>query len=792
MTGPDDVTDAAYPVVVDVEAARIRQPVDLVRLAVLVVALLLLAGAGAVASDTVHGAGLDLARLVHGTPHPLIRLFGVLGAVSALAVPVGLMVAQIVRGHSRRLVEGLLAGVATIGVIEGLDRLLSAFPHSALYGGLTGVSADPAVRPLDAYLAALLALVTVVGLPGDPRWRRLLSWMTALYVASAFTGTQTSLLSPLSSITIGATVGVLIRYAAGQANEQPGGVAIAAELARRGIPVTRLERVHDTDPTRRAYLATRATGDQLTVHVLDRDRIASGTLYSLYRLVRIRSEIRPSPALSLERVAERRSLLALVAAAADVPTPRLVAGVPCGADTIILAYEAVSGTPLDAPSDGQLEDLWGSVSRLHQRQITYRGFAVGAILVDPAGRVLLPIPTDGTAFATQLRISLERAQILAACAQLVGVERAVLTARSVLSREELSATLPLLQPIALPRATRQALKTHPGMLEALREEIQGQTSGDMPELVQVERVRPRTIISVVALIMAGYLIAGQFGAVNLRVAFASAHWRWVPLVLLASGATYLAAALSLIGYVRERLPLVRTVVVQMAADFVGFLTPPSVGGIAINIQFLRRAKLSTTAAATSVGTSQVVNAASHAVLLAVFAAATGTSSRSSLPIPGWVFVALGAAAAASLVAFAIPRTRHALSARLLPPVREALPRLLNLVTDPVKLAEALLGSFFLNLSYIAALWFSVLAFNGKVGFFGVAVVFLAGAAIGSLAPTPGGLGAIEIAFSTGLAAAGMPGAEAVSAVLLYRLATFWLPVPIGWVALHWLQRRGAL
>jgi uncharacterized membrane protein YbhN (UPF0104 family) len=778
--------------VVDFATARIRQPVDLVRLTVLVAFLLTLAGLGAVSSDTLRGASLDFARLIRGGPYVVIRLVGALGAVGALAVPLGLMVAEIVRGHSRRLVEALLTGLATIGLVEGLDRLLAAFPTSALYGGLTGVGAGRAVRPLDAYLAALLALVTVIGLPGAPRWRRLMATMTVLYVASAFTGTQTSLLSPLSSITIGAVVGLLVRYVVGRANAQPGGMRIAAELARRGLPLTRVERVRQNDAAHRSYLATRTTGERLTLHVLDREQIASGALHALYRVIRIRSEIAPPPALSLERVAERRSLLAMAAVAADVPVPRLVAGVPCGADSIVLAYEAVSGTVLRAPTDGQLDELWVSVSRLHQRLLTHRGIAVGAILVDPHGHVLLPIPTDGAAFATGLRINLERAQLLATCAQLVGAERAVRSARTVLSQEQLAATLAVLQPVALPRQTRRAFKADPGMLEALREEIQGQADRDIPELTRVERVRPRTIISVAAVLVAGYLIAGQFGTVNLRSVFASAHWRWVPLVLLASGATYPAAALSLVGYVRERLSFRRTMLVQMAAEFVGFVTPPSVGGIAVNIQFLRKAKLTTTAAATSVGASQVVNGASHALLLAAFAAATGTSSRSNLPIPGWMFAALGTAVTLLLLALAIPSARHALAGRVLPPVREALPRLLNLLTDPVKLAEVLLGSLFLNASYIAALWFAVLAFDGRVGFLAVAVVYLAGAAIGSLAPTPGGLGAIEIAFSTGLAAAGMPSVAAVSAVLLYRLATFWLPVPIGWAAMHWLQRHDAL
>jgi uncharacterized membrane protein YbhN (UPF0104 family) len=69
---------------------------------------------------------------------------------------------------------------------------------------------------------------------------------------------------------------------------------------------------------------------------------------------------------------------------------------------------------------------------------------------------------------------------------------------------------------------------------------------------------------------------------------------------------------------------------------------------------------------------------------------------------------------------------------------------------------------------------------------------LAGDAVGAVAPTPGGLGAVEAALSAGVVTAGMAGASAVSAVLLFRLATFWLPVPSGWLALRWLQRQSAL
>jgi glycosyltransferase 2 family protein len=67
-------------------------------------------------------------------------------------------------------------------------------------------------------------------------------------------------------------------------------------------------------------------------------------------------------------------------------------------------------------------------------------------------------------------------------------------------------------------------------------------------------------------------------------------------------------------------------------------------------------------------------------------------------------------------------------------------------------------------------------------------VYLTGSTLGSIIPTPGGLGAVEAALTAGLTASGVPGAVAVSAVLLFRLLTFWLPVPVGWAAMHFLER----
>lgn len=58
-----------------------------------------------------------------------------------------------------------------------------------------------------------------------------------------------------------------------------------------------------------------------------------------------------------------------------------------------------------------------------------------------------------------------------------------------------------------------------------------------------------------------------------------------------------------------------------------------------------------------------------------------------------------------------------------------------------------------------------------------------GMTAGSIGLTPGGLGVVEAALSAALVAAGMRGDHALTAVVLYRLISFWLVMIGGWAVL---------
>jgi uncharacterized protein (TIRG00374 family) len=87
---------------------------------------------------------------------------------------------------------------------------------------------------------------------------------------------------------------------------------------------------------------------------------------------------------------------------------------------------------------------------------------------------------------------------------------------------------------------------------------------------------------------------------------------------------------------------------------------------------------------------------------------------------------------------------------------------------------------------------SLQAFGVNLPVTTAALVYLTGSAVATAAPTPGGVGATEAALLAGYTAVGVDPGGAFAAVLLFRLATFWLPILPGWLALVSLQRRGDL
>ncbi len=794
---------------------RIRKPVDLLRCTTSCIEIVALAVAGVAASATTTGVETDIVAVSNSLPHALLDTAPTLALFAILIIPVALAVRQLVRHQGRRLVEavgtGIIAFVAAEIVNEALRRAFAAKLYDAIIMARPGTSH---VSALDPYLAGLVAYATIIGLSGRPGWRNSLWIAVGVYAIVHLASAHTTILSFLITVLAGRAIGLAIRYAAGSQSQRPSATEIAAALTTAGQPVTAMTRIwpagrnaptgsvaalHGRNAPKgegsRHYAATTGDGARLDVAVYDRDQQAAGAVYRLYRSILLRGQVSRGAPVSTERTVEHRALLSYAAADSGAPTPILRAVVPVGPEASVLAYDHHEGATLadfTDVTDAELADVWDAVHQLHAHRVTHRSLTADRIMLTDDGKIMLLNPGDGDIAASDLQIRLDVAQLLAELALIVGPDRAADLALKKAGAGELVAVVPLLQRVALARSTRAALRRHRDVLPALRKKLLAAVPGGEVAPVRLERIRLRTLVTLVASVAAAYLLAGELARVSLGHVLRQADWRWALAGLALSAATYVGATLSLTGFVAERLNFVRTLLAQLAGSFVTLVTPAAVGGVALNLRYLQRRKIPNADAVASVGVAQAAAFVLHVLLLIVFVAVAGAAARHPFSPPTWFYFVLAGLVVLALTVVAVPAGRRLLRARVAPLFGQVLPRLLEIAQQPRKLAQGVGGSLLLDLSYIGCLAACARAFGGSVAFASVAVVYLTGSALGSIIPTPGGLGAVEAALTAGLIATGMHGTIAASAVLLFRLLTFWLPVPFGWFALSYLERKQAL
>jgi putative heme transporter len=112
---------------------------------------------------------------------------------------------------------------------------------------------------------------------------------------------------------------------------------------------------------------------------------------------------------------------------------------------------------------------------------------------------------------------------------------------------------------------------------------------------------------------------------------------------------------------------------------------------------------------------------------------------------------------------------------------------------PVTLALAFTWAVLNSAADACCLILSIKAVGVPVPWGGVLLAWSAGQGAGSLSPTPGGIGVVEVTMTAALAAAGLQPADALAAVLLYRIVAFKSVITLAWFAertfIH--HRRGA-
>ncbi|MGW3688818.1 lysylphosphatidylglycerol synthase domain-containing protein [Streptomyces sp. NPDC005125] len=858
--------------------ARVHRPSDLMRLLVGVLAIAVLFSIAAFAHGTTTGLEHDINKGTDQAPDVLIKIAGLVSSIAVLLVPVAFAIERLIKRDGLRIADGVLAAVLAHGVTLATDLWVAKSASGTIQDALTQPQPGAALTdPVHGYLAPVIAYMTAVGMARRPRWRVVL-WVVLLLDAFAMlVGGYTTPFSIILTVLIGWTVAYGTLYAVGSPNVRPTGQHLMAGLRHVGFrPVTAMRADDapdsgDQSDRGRRYLVSLEDGPPLDVTVVDREQQAQGFFYRVWRRLTLRAITQRRSIQSLRQALEQEALLAYAAIAAGANAPKLIATSELGPDAVMLVYEHIGGRSLDALEDVEITDdlvrgAWRQVKALQSRRIAHRRLTGDAILVEPSGTVFVTDLRGGEIAAGDLVLRMDIAQLLTTTGLRVGAERAVEAALEVLGPDAVANCLPLLQPIALSRSTRAALRrlarersqrereavleasdaakrakaqesevseveggpSVPADRKALRNEKQAEKRAEKRaiddaldeareedlltqirrqvllirpqapvEPVRLERIKPRTLLSFIAGAIAAYFLISQVTEADFGAVVEQAEWGWVAAALGFSALSYIAAAMSLLGFVPERVPFGKTVLAQVAGSFVKIVAPPAVGGVALNTRFLQRSGVRPGLAVASVGASQLFGLGCHVLLLGAFGYLTGTEKTPSSLTPSRTVIAgLLTVAVLVLVVTAIPFLRKFVVTRVRSLFAGVVPRMLDVVQRPQKLLTGIGGMLLLTGLFVMCLDASIRAFSGpdvpQLSYASIAVVFLAGNALGSAAPTPGGMGAVEGALTLGLIAVGLPKEVAAPAVLLFRLMTLWLPVLPGWLCFNHLTRKGAL
>lgn len=270
---------------------------------------------------------------------------------------------------------------------------------------------------------------------------------------------------------------------------------------------------------------------------------------------------------------------------------------------------------------------------------------------------------------------------------------------------------------------------------------------------------------------------------------AKARLGWLLMATVLTAATYWLAAANYCLLTFRPLSYGRTVTMQLASMFANRLLPAGIGNISVNYAYLRRARLTSAQAASTIAANDLIGLIGHGLLLglvvvcwhgpAAFSLSGGRAGKLS-----WVYILAVAMLALTLII--LKRWRQRLGQSL----RRVVQQMLGYRHKKLRLSGTLAASIGLTLCNVASLYGCVLALQLPVSFIQVLIAFTLGIGLGTVTPTPGGLGGVEAGLVAGLVAYHVHGADALAAVLAYRLISYWLALAVGALAFVIAERRG--
>jgi uncharacterized protein (TIRG00374 family) len=265
----------------------------------------------------------------------------------------------------------------------------------------------------------------------------------------------------------------------------------------------------------------------------------------------------------------------------------------------------------------------------------------------------------------------------------------------------------------------------------------------------------------------------------------------VSLVWLVSAAgmltlTFAPAAMVYLTLSTEPLRFGRTYLVQLASAFTNRLLPAGLGAMSLNERYLHRQGHKHSHATAIIAANQALGFGSLCLLILVLAVVgrLPTGNFVALHIEAWYIAAAICLAAAGMTLLKVFSSR--IRGVVWDFLRSNYRSIRFFASRPRQLVGAFGWAAAITLSYAICLFMVLRSCGIDLEFPKVLLIYIGGSAIGAIAPTPGGLGAVEAALVAGLTSFGVDSSQALLATLTYRLITFWLPIIPGYLTFRHL------
>ena len=223
----------------------------------------------------------------------------------------------------------------------------------------------------------------------------------------------------------------------------------------------------------------------------------------------------PAAASRLQQV-EHEAFVTLFVSSQGVPVPSVVVAGATIATTRSSSFAMRPGRARRRAGEihDALPEFWSVVGALHRS-----GMIHGELTPDSFGlvsgtvslRVLGPASLDDSRDLRQKDL----AQTLVSTAVLVGIERAALAAGEELGEDGVREMLPYLQQAALSPQLRRELKSESFDMDALRSATAGVVDVEVPEVVELRRVRPQSLVTIALVALVGFARVTSLGKVDL-------------------------------------------------------------------------------------------------------------------------------------------------------------------------------------------------------------------------------------------------------------------------------------